>query len=83
MKEILRSPVNVDGLKVCSIAALVLEVAFPPRCPDRADVVCQEISVIIEIISLGKLIINIARGDKTNIRTLFTYLATLATLGDP
>ena len=39
--EILYKPsVDVDRLKLGGVAALVPEVALPPRRPDRADVVC-------------------------------------------
>lgn len=31
--------IDIDGLEVLSVAALVLKVAFSPRCVNRADVV--------------------------------------------
>jgi len=38
--------VDVDRLKLGGVAALVPEVALPPRRPDRADVVCTRCVVI-------------------------------------
>ena len=45
--EMLNKPsVDVDRLKLGGVAALVPEVALPPRRPDRADVVCTRRVVI-------------------------------------
>ena len=46
--------VDVDRLKLRSVAALVPEVAFPPRRPDRADVVCTR-NLIIEMLIVNDI----------------------------